>query len=204
VKGNIIRPFIHIISSIYNIEKDITFDRDVIRHSVAVTDLSLKIAIKMGLSNIDLEDILFAGLLHDIGKRKVPQELRDRPKNTMNNEEWEQVQQHVLHSDVLAEKILFECFDCFCSDRAYSILNGIFYHHERCDGNGYPTRLIKQEIPLISLIIAVPDVYDALTNPRPYRDWVKTKEEALECIEGEKQKYDEKILKIFLEVINGK
>jgi putative nucleotidyltransferase with HDIG domain len=99
-----------------------------------------------------------AGLLHDIGKIGVP-ELVLRKPGPLGAGEWEVMRQHpVTGAQIVAP------FEFFAEGALI-----IRHHHERCDGSGYPDGLLRDAIPLGSRIVAVVDVYDALTSDRPYR-----------------------------------
>jgi HD-GYP domain-containing protein (c-di-GMP phosphodiesterase class II) len=128
-------------------------------HSDGVARLSRLIGSLFKLSEESCEMLELAGLLHDIGKLRQPDELLDKP-GKLNAEEYLHIQKH--------------CFD------TYAILKNIHglekitqwatQHHERIDGSGYPEQLCKGEISLEARIVAVADVFQALAQTRPYRD----------------------------------
>ena len=99
-----------------------------------------------------------AGLLHDIGKIGVPEAVLRKP-GPLGPGEWDVMRQHpVIGAQIVAP------FEFFAEGARI-----IRHHHERCDGSGYPDQLLRDDIPLGSRIVAVVDVYDALTSDRPYR-----------------------------------
>lgn len=100
------------------------------------------------------------GLLHDVGKLKIPDEILNKPAR-LTEEEFAIIRQHSAHS----EKILR---DSGIEDD--EILNGVLYHHERMNGTGYPAGLPAAEIPMFAKITAISDVYDAMVAKRVYKD----------------------------------
>ncbi len=112
----------------------------------------------LGLGAAEAETIARAGLLHDIGKIGVAEHVLRKP-GPLDAEDWAQMRRHPL---VGAQ--IVEAFDFF---EAGAVI--IRHHHERWDGGGYPDGLRGPAIPLGARIVAVADVYDALTSARPYR-----------------------------------
>ncbi len=106
----------------------------------------------------ELSDIYLAGLLHDIGKIGVRDEVLTK-RGPLTDEEFKHIQQHV----VIGHRILADL-------HAIShLLPGVLYHHERYDGAGYPEGLKGDAIPLLARILAVADSFDAMSTSRPYR-----------------------------------
>ncbi len=127
-------------------------------HSDTVADISVKIAQQMSFNSHDLERIAFAARLHDLGKIGIRDDVLLKP-GALTNEEYELIKQHpILGAEILRPIPSME-----------DIIPAVFHHHERMDGQGYPNGLMGNEIPLWARIIAVADVYDALTTDRPYR-----------------------------------
>jgi len=128
-------------------------------HSQRVSALGRQLAEAVGLSAREADVIAQAGLLHDIGKIGVPESVLGKP-GRLDPDEWELMRRHpVLGAQIVAP---FEFF------AAGSII--VRHHHERWDGSGYPDGLMGAAIPLGARIVAVADVYDALTSTRPYRE----------------------------------
>jgi len=128
-------------------------------HSQRVSALGRQLAEAVGLSAREADVIAQAGLLHDIGKIGVPESVLGKP-GRLDPDEWELMRRHpVLGAQIVAP------FDFFA---AGSII--VRHHHERWDGSGYPDGLRGAAIPLGARIVAVADVYDALTSTRPYRE----------------------------------
>jgi putative nucleotidyltransferase with HDIG domain len=127
-------------------------------HSTRVSRYALMIADKLGLSTKEKHELYLAAMLHDIGKIGVPDDLLNRP-GQLSKEEMERVQNHVVVGASMIEML----------GEMHPIVPLIRHHHECYDGSGYPDGLKGEEIPLISRIIAVADMYDAMTSDRPYR-----------------------------------
>ena len=127
-------------------------------HSERVGALSRELALRIGLSTAEADIVARAGLLHDIGKIGIPEGLLRKP-GPLTPDEWSIMRRHpVIGAQIVAP---FEFFT-----------NGamvIRHHHEKFDGSGYPDGLRGTSIPLGARIVAVADVYDALTSDRPYR-----------------------------------
>jgi putative nucleotidyltransferase with HDIG domain len=127
-------------------------------HSERVGAFAHRIATALGLPPRDAEAVGRAGLLHDIGKIGVPEAVLTR-RGALDAEAWAHVRRHpVLGAQIVAP---FEFL-------APSV-PAIRHHHERCDGSGYPDGLAGAAIPLGARLVAVADVWDALTSARPYR-----------------------------------
>ncbi len=123
-------------------------------------------ALGAGLSAAAADTIAQAGLLHDLGKISIPEHVLRKP-GPLTPEEWAVMRQHpVVGAQIVAPLEFF-------ADGAIIVR----HHHERHDGTGYPDGLRGDLIPLGSRIVAVADVYDALTSDRPYRERL-TREEA--------------------------
>lgn len=129
------------------------------QHSSRVTLFALTLAKAMGCSLEDQEVLNVAGLLHDIGKIGIRDEILLKP-GRLDAEEYRIIQQHpVIGYEIMGQMGLWT--------REKQIVRG---HHERFDGNGYPDKLASHEIPLLARILSVADVYDAIASDRAYRE----------------------------------
>lgn len=127
-------------------------------HSERVAALSRRVASTLGLAPAVVDLVGQAGLLHDIGKIGVPEAILKKP-GPLSPEEWQIMRAHpVIGAQIVAP---FEFFQ--------GAARVIRHHHERWDGSGYPEGLAREDIPLEARIVAVADVFDALTSARSYR-----------------------------------
>ncbi len=128
-------------------------------HALHVSELSGRIAGKLGLSEKDTAIITISGMFHDIGKMGIPSALLDKP-TALTKDEYKLIQWHTTMGHLILSNMPDEIH------RAAA--EAALYHHERLNGSGY-TGLFDKQIPTSARIIAVADVFDALTTDRPYR-----------------------------------
>jgi HD-GYP domain-containing protein (c-di-GMP phosphodiesterase class II) len=136
-------------------------------HSFRVAKYSVAIAKKMDIGPEQLTDLEVAGYMHDLGKIGVPEKILGKP-GKLTDEEFAEIKKHPVLTNKILEPI----------ELSRLIVDAAIQHHERLDGRGYPNGLVGDEISLFAKIIAVADVFDALTSSRPYRD-AMTVEDAL-------------------------
>lgn len=129
-------------------------------HSIQTAFYSMLIAKWLGLSKEDITKAIKAGLLHDIGKTKIPSEILNK-QGKLTVQEYEQMKEHPL----IGYKMLNEQGN----DIDEEIKLAVLYHHERLDCSGYPLKASFQELNMLSKIIAVADVFDAMTSDRVYK-----------------------------------
>lgn len=127
-------------------------------HSLRVSDYALMIADGLGLSARETVNLKHGAALHDIGKIAVRQEVLHKP-GRLSDEEFEHIKIHPSVGREILEPI--EDFK--------TMLDVVYYHHERIDGRGYPEGMKGNKIPVLAQIVAVADTYDAMTSDRPYR-----------------------------------
>ncbi|MCL4440479.1 MAG: HD domain-containing protein [Firmicutes bacterium] len=128
------------------------------RHSRLVAASAFKMAGISGFSTEDTKKMVVAGLLHDLGKLVVPEEILEKPAK-LSPEELRLIKRHTYFTHRILDKITgFEEINRWAS-----------FHHERMDGTGYPFRLTGESIPIPSRYMAVADVFSALAEDRPYR-----------------------------------
>ncbi|MDA3932462.1 MAG: HD domain-containing protein [Tenericutes bacterium] len=156
-------------------------------HSDYVSKICGVIGEKLNVSNID--ELLLSAQLHDVGKVFIPLTILNK-KGKLTEDEFNEIKKHPKYGYSILDGI--SNFD--------HINEGVLYHHEKYNGGGYPEGLKGKEIPLFARIIAVADVFEALTADRPYRD-AYLKEEALNIMKKQKEQYDPEIFKIFLDNI---
>lgn len=129
-----------------------------IKHSIKVAIFSYIMAKKMKVLEEQCQNIFWAGLLHDIGKVRLDQNILNK-KGKLTEDEFKHVKQHVMFGVELLRKYKVP-------EEIYAIVE---QHHERDDGTGYPNGLKGDEILIESKILRYADVYDALTSDRSYR-----------------------------------
>jgi HD-GYP domain-containing protein (c-di-GMP phosphodiesterase class II) len=162
-------------------------------HSTRVASYSRLIATELDLSDAEVERIILAASLHDIGKIGVPDHILLK-EGRLTDEEMEHMRRHSEFGWAVLR-------DCNGFEEAGLML---LHHHERIDGNGYPGRLSGSDIPLGARIIAVCDTYDALTTNRPYRK-ARTHEEAVkEIFRCAGAQHDRLVVDAFLSAIHAK
>ena len=128
-------------------------------HSVAVCALMIALARQLGLAEEQVREAGMAGLLHDIGKMMIPDDILNKP-GKLTDSEFDTVRSHPLAGG----KILMDS-----QQVSAMVLDVCLHHHEKVDGSGYPHRLKGDQISLFAKMGAVCDVYDAITSDRPYK-----------------------------------
>ncbi len=148
-------------------------------HSQRVSDFSVAIAQELGLSPQDVYRVRIASKLHDVGKIRVPDRILKKRKG-LTDAEFRQMRQHPIYGlEFLRENGLLGL------DLLENSWQALSQHHERLDGRGYPAGLKGDEITLVGRIVAVADVFDAITSNRPYRP-ARTVEQAISVLRGAK------------------
>lgn len=165
-------------------------DRYTSGHSRRVAEYSRLIAARMGKSESEQEEIFQAGLLHDVGKIRVPAEIINKP-GRLTDEEYALIKIH----PVTGYHILHEVSE----DTLIAI--SAKYHHERYDGKGYPNGLAGEKIPEIARILCVADSYDAMTSNRSYRDALPQEVVRAEIEKGKGTQFDPQIADIMLQMM---
>lgn len=156
-------------------------------HCQRVTDLSLRLATRLGVPEHKRDRIEIAAPIHDIGKLGMPDAILLKP-DKLTEEERRLMQSHAVYGEEILNKFKI------LADEA-SIIRS---HHERFDGSGYPDRIGKTDIPLCSRIIAVADAYDAMVTDRPYRGALKKKEALEEIRRCRNTQFDPELADIFI------
>jgi len=160
-------------------------------HSKRVTAYTIALARAMGISPTEIKVIARGAFLHDIGKMAIPDEILRKP-GKLTVEEQEVMRDHCTRGYHILRKIPF-------LSEAAAI---VYTHQEHYDGNGYPSRLQGDEIPIGARIFAVADTLDAITSDRPYRkarSFDAAREEILRCSGTQ---FDPKVVDVFLKVPN--
>lgn len=162
-------------------------------HSHRVSELCECMGGALGLPEYDVMELKTAGLLHDIGKIAIEENILNKP-GKLSEGEWKEIRRH----PEIGYRILSTVSDM--SDLAEYILA----HHERWDGKGYPRGLKQEEIPIQSRIISIIDSYDAMTSDRSYRSALPEEIALKELKKGAGTQFEPTLLNIFIEKVLGK
>ena len=167
-------------------------DSETVGHSKRVIDLTLELAIKLGVKEKELIHIRRGVFIHDLGKMAVPDAILHKP-GPLTDEEWQIMRKHPEYAKQYLSKVSYLA----------PALDIPYCHHEKWDGTGYPQGLKGEQIPLSARVFAVVDVWDALTSDRPYRkSW--SREKALQYIQEQSGKhFDPKIATVFVDFIQS-
>ncbi|MCM1272697.1 MAG: response regulator [Clostridium sp.] len=166
-------------------------DRYTNGHSQRVAKYAREIARRMGKSESEVRDIYYAGLLHDVGKIHVPDEIISKPSR-LTKEEFGYIKLHPIAGFHILKDM---------KDNPL-ISQGAKWHHEKYGGGGYPNGLVGENIPEIARIIGVADAYDAMTSYRSYRDVLPQEAVRAELIKGSGTQFDPDIVNIMVEMID--
>ncbi len=158
-------------------------------HSDRVAHMSQMLAIELGLPDYECRRIYRTGLLHDIGKVGVPDEVLSKP-GSLTNAEFEIIKRHtVVGYEILKDLKSFEY-----------MLPGVRWHHERIDGRGYPDGLKGEELPFMPRIMAVADAMDAMTSNRPYRNGMPFEKAESILREGAGTQWDVEVVAAYFQI----
>ena len=160
-------------------------------HSVAVCALMIALARQLGLAEEQVREAGMAGLLHDIGKMMIPDDILNKP-GKLTDSEFDTVRSHPLAGG----KILMDS-----QQVSAMVLDVCLHHHEKVDGSGYPHRLKGDQISLFAKMGAVCDVYDAITSDRPYKNGWDPAESIRKMAEWCKGHFDEAVFKAFVKSV---
>jgi len=165
-------------------------DQETEGHTQRVTDLTLRLAREMGLSEAELVHLRYGALLHDIGKMGIPDSILLKP-GSLTKDEWIVMCEHPALAYTMLAPIAY-------LRRALDIP---YSHHEKWDVTGYPRGLKGEAIPLAARLFAIADVWDALRSDRPYRlAWPAEKVlEHIKSLSG--RRFDPQVMEVFLRVM---
>ncbi len=160
-------------------------------HSIRVAEYSREIARRLNMSDKEQDDIYYMGLLHDIGKIGVPDEIINKTSR-LTDEEYGIIKTHPsIGADILRNM-----------SEMPGIATGARWHHERYDGRGYPDGLKGEDIPVVARIIGVADAYDAMTSNRSYRDVLPQSVVRDEIEKGMGTQFDPVLAEVMLQIID--
>ncbi len=162
-------------------------------HSERVRAYSQLIGEQVGMSEIELDRLRWAGLLHDIGKLRVPTEILNKP-GRLTDEEFAIIKQHPEHGRVLAGGL---------AGWLGESIRAVWEHHERWDGKGYPRGLTGTEAALPSRIVSVADTYDVITSLRSYKKATPASAARAELARCAGSQFDPDVVRAFMNVSLG-
>ena len=161
-------------------------------HCKQVAEYAGLIGVEMGFNDQELENLYIAAMLHDIGNLAVSPEILHKEGKLTPTERREMQIHPVAGADILEEIAVFQ-----------ELAPHVRHHHERYDGKGYPDKLCRDEIPLISRVLAVADAFDAMTSYRPYRTQFTLSKVREELLINAGSQFDPYVVKVAVKLIDS-
>lgn len=177
--------------ALHSLMRVTSYDYYTYTHSIDVTIYSLSLGKAMELSESDLERLGTSAILHDIGKSKIDSSIVNKA-GRLTDEEFAIMKKHPLYGYEIAKKN---------GVKDEEILSGIRHHHEKLDGFGYPDRLRKEQLGIFPQIIAVADIFDALTTKRSYKEAFSSFDALLLMKKEMSHQLNKKILEKFINLL---
>jgi len=168
-------------------------DTYLVRHNRNVCQYSLIITEAMNLPEKSIETIQQAAIYHDIGKIGIPNQILFKPGN-LTPSQWQIM---ILHPVIGAELLSADLLN-------KEIVEAVYHHHERWDGNGYPDGLAREDIPIAARIIAVADSFDAMTASRPYKKTLDKNQALEEISRCAGTQFDPEVAGIFISLMEDR
>jgi len=159
-------------------------------HSKKVSEYAVVLSEALGLPEDRIVTIRAAALLHDIGKIGVPDSILNK-EDTLTEEEWEKIKTHPQDGAEILRHVI----------NLVNCLPAILHHHERYDGNGYPSGLKGVDIPWEARILAIADAYDAITSLRPYRQRLSSQQALEELRRCAGTQFDSELVEAFCKIM---
>lgn len=161
-------------------------------HSDRVSEYSVLIGKKLGLNDEDIRRLRIGGLFHDVGKIGVPDSILQKNAK-LTDDEYSQIKNHpTIGAHILSTASIFQ-----------DIIPIVKHHHERYDGNGYPSSLKGEEIPYLARIATVADSFDAMTSRRVYRDSLPMDIVISEIEKNKGTQFDPQVADAFLDILKN-
>ncbi len=170
-----------------------TKDKYTVGHCERVASYAAMIGEALGLELKEIQSLLYAGLLHDIGKIELPKTILNKI-GRLTDYEFELVRQHPIHSANILEPL---------SGRD-KLIDYVKHHHERYDGKGYPDGLAGENISLGARILCVADSFDAMISERPYRKGMSVEDALRELEKCSGSQFDPKITALFITLMKNR
>ena len=167
-----------------------TKDRYTKDHCDIVAEYAVKLAQRLGLSEESEMALRVAGLLHDVGKIAVPDEILKKPA-PLTEEERTVMRRHVRMGEVIIREV----------PQLKDVIQAVSCHHERYDGSGYPRNLAGEKIPLLGRIIAIADAFSAMSLDRPYRKALSSDTVITELLAGAGVQFDPDLVRSFVDML---
>jgi diguanylate cyclase (GGDEF)-like protein len=167
-------------------------DRYTKTHSDLVAEYAAKLALQAGLSDEAVRAIRIAGVLHDVGKLIVPDDILKKP-GPLTAEEYDVIKRHPLVGEMLIREAPF----------LEDVIQAVGCHHENYDGSGYPRGLQGDGIPLLGRVMAVADAYSAMCLDRPYRRALSASEIIAELRAGAGTRFDPHLVQVFVDMLQA-
>ena len=159
-------------------------------HSERVARIAVELGRELKLGEDELSDLYLAGLLHDVGKIGIRDDVLCK-HGPLTPDEQQHIQQHPQIGHAILKDL----------HQISSLLPGVLHHHERYDGAGYPAKLAGEQIPRIARILAVADSYDAMSTSRPYRQGLAPDRVEAILLDGSGQQWDPRVIEVFQRII---
>jgi putative two-component system response regulator len=169
-------------------------DSDTGKHIARISQLAYRLGLEVGMSPAEAELLRDACAMHDVGKVAIPDAVLHKP-GRLDPDEWEVMKDHTLTGAAIlgrSQSPLLQMAETIA-----------LTHHERWDGSGYLAGLKADQIPLVSRIVAVADVFDALTHKRPYKDPWPIAAALREIEESREQQFDPQVVAALRRVIEA-
>ncbi|NVK22660.1 MAG: HD-GYP domain-containing protein [Kangiellaceae bacterium] len=160
-------------------------------HSLRVAILSIALGKFLGIDNQQLELLGLCGMLHDLGKTQIPEDILDKP-GLLSNVEKRVMQRHTVLG-----------FELINSDHTIdsAIKDVILNHHKRMDGNGYPKQKVGESLSVYCRIVSIIDAYDIITSDTPYKQGLSPREALKELFNERDRQFDGKLVEAFIKMI---
>lgn len=173
----------------FSVEAKDTYTRG---HSDRVSEYSVLLGKHLNLSEDDLKTLQIGGLFHDIGKIGIPDSILLKDSK-LTDEEYSEIKNHPsIGAHILSSASIFQ-----------NMVPIVKHHHERYDGNGYPSRLSGDSIPYLARITAIADSFDAMTSKRTYRNSLPIDIVTAEILKNRGTQFDPNITDVFLDILNN-
>lgn len=189
-KKQLVKSYLESIETLrYTVEAK---DKYTIGHSERVSEYSVLIGKKLGLTANELKTLKIGGLFHDIGKIGISDSILLKSSKLTDEELFEIKKHPIIGKNILSNATIFR-----------EILPIVMYHHERYDGKGYPYGLFGKNIPFLARIVCVADAFDAMSSKRAYRNELDLEYVKNEIKINSGTQFDPVIASIFLEIISN-